>query len=309
MSAQVLIGGNPIGLASLSNAGAVPLQQNGRALAVRVRFTVPALGERVHGSFSWSYRTPQVAITFSRTAPASASAARVARLFPRDGESCPVPPPPPPPPPGPNGGGGGGGYIDPSGSVITRTGAPVADATVKLTRRTTGHGPLNTVPNGSSIMSPSNRSNPDRTDALGHFGWDVLPGFYQVTASHPGCTGRNGRTAKTAVLAVPPPVVDLRLVLRCPRLHRTHTRLLVRVVNRAGGGVTVLARLQSRRAAAGFVTFRLGRRRLGEAVVDSRRHIATLTSRITIGRRPVLAVYSGDGRNAPARAHGHSRQR
>jgi YVTN family beta-propeller protein len=307
MSAQVLIGGSPIGLAVLSNRGAVPLQQNGSPAALTVRFTVPALGERVHGSFNWSYRTPQIAITFSRTAPASASAARIARLVPRDGESCPVPPPPPPPPPGPNGGGGGGGYIDPSGSVITRTGAPLADATVTLTRRASGHGPLSKVPNGSSIMSPSNRRNPDHTDALGHFGWDVLPGFYQVTASHPGCTGRGGRTAKTAVLAVPPPVADLRLVLRCPRLHRNHTRLVLRVVNRAGGGVTVLALLHSRRAAAGFVTFRLGRRLVGTAVVDSRRHMATLTSSVTVGRRPVVAVYSGDAHNAPAR--GRSRQR
>lgn len=41
-------------------------------------------------------------------------------------------------------------------------------------------------------MSPSNRANSDTTDAAGHFGSDVIPGFYKVQASAPSC-----RTAET----------------------------------------------------------------------------------------------------------------
>ena len=81
-----------------------------------------------------------------------------------------------------SGSGGGGGYIDPSGIVRTAAGAPVKGAKVTLLHRASGS-KLGTVPNGSGIMSPANRRNPDRTDAIGHFGWDVLAGFYQVTAT------------------------------------------------------------------------------------------------------------------------------
>ena len=60
-------------------------------------------------------------------------------------------------------------------------------------------------------MSPSNRTNPDTTDANGHFGWDVLAGYYKVRASAPGCSA-----AETAVLTIPPPVTDLDIGLSCP---------------------------------------------------------------------------------------------
>ncbi len=65
-------------------------------------------------------------------------------------------------------------------------------------------------------MSPDNRSNPDKTDINGHFGWDVFPGYYRVTATSKQCKG----SAVSKVYAVPPPVTDIKLVLNCPHLKR-----------------------------------------------------------------------------------------
>ena len=48
-------------------------------------------------------------------------------------------------------------------------------------------GPFTIVPDGSAIMSPMNRVNPDRSEASGHFGWDVIAGFYKVRAEKTGC--------------------------------------------------------------------------------------------------------------------------
>ena len=60
-------------------------------------------------------------------------------------------------------------------------------------------------------MSPANRDNPDSTDGTGHFGWDVIAGYYKVEASAPGCA-----TASTGVLNIPPPVTNLDIRLSCP---------------------------------------------------------------------------------------------
>ena len=60
-------------------------------------------------------------------------------------------------------------------------------------------------------MSPANRNNPDSTDGTGHFGWDVIAGYYKVEASAPGCA-----TASTGVLNIPPPVTNLDIRLSCP---------------------------------------------------------------------------------------------
>jgi sugar lactone lactonase YvrE len=115
-------------------------------------------------------------------------------------------------------------YIDPSGTVVDdSTGQPIAGATVTLLRSNTVHGALASVPNGSGLMSPSNRKNPDQTNSVGGFGWDVTPGFYQLQASAPGYTCdpanppqgftcANGAVV-SGVFAVPPAAVDLRLPL------------------------------------------------------------------------------------------------
>jgi hypothetical protein len=74
------------------------------------------------------------------------------------------------------------------------------------------------VPDGSAIMSPSNRSNPDFTTPDGHFGWDVVAGYYLVRAEAPGCVSDANRSqayAESAVLEIPPPVTNLDLRLFC----------------------------------------------------------------------------------------------
>ncbi len=103
-------------------------------------------------------------------------------------------------------------YIDPSGTVVDQDGRPVPDATVTLLRSDDPQAPFEVVPDGSDLMSPANRRNPMTTGATGAFGWDVVAGYYRVTATADGCS-----TAQTDVLTIPPPVTGLRLVLTCER--------------------------------------------------------------------------------------------
>ena len=109
-------------------------------------------------------------------------------------------------------------YIDPSGHVIDQNDNPVAGATVTLYRSDSGAGPFDVVPDGDAIMSPSNRTNPDMTDAEGFFHWDVIVGYYKVRAEKPGCVNPSNTAqayVETAVLAIPPPALDLVLRLQC----------------------------------------------------------------------------------------------
>ncbi|HEY6963034.1 MAG TPA: carboxypeptidase-like regulatory domain-containing protein [Gaiellaceae bacterium] len=101
-------------------------------------------------------------------------------------------------------------YYDPSGTVVDGSGAPIAGATVTLFRSDTATGTFTQVPDGSTIMSPGNRSNPDATGADGTFAWNVSSGFYKVTAAAPGCV-----STTTGALRVPPPVTGLVLTLSC----------------------------------------------------------------------------------------------
>jgi hypothetical protein len=101
-------------------------------------------------------------------------------------------------------------YIDPSGVTRYQTGGLAPNAIVILYRGDSPDGPFEALSNGSAVMSPKNRRNPDATDADGHFGWDVVPGFYRVTATTAGCV------AESAVLTIPPAVTDIELVFQCP---------------------------------------------------------------------------------------------
>jgi len=110
-------------------------------------------------------------------------------------------------------------YIDPSGIVRTTTGIPLGGATVTLLRANTPAGPFLQVPNGSLIMSPSNRTNPAVTIGNGAFAWDVISGYYVVHAERPGCYAPGNPSTphvETPVLAVPPPQLNLVLELECP---------------------------------------------------------------------------------------------
>jgi len=211
-------------------------------------------------------------------------------------DGCPPPPPQPPP-------NNGGLYIDPSGTVHTRGGHPVADARVLLLRSARRRARLRPVARGSAIMSPANRRNPDHSDELGFFGWDVTPGWYQVRASHRGCA-----TGATRRLHVPPPAVGLSIALSCPHLRyarstvslrvsrersvsRVHTLLLtVRVSGHRGHG-----------RAVGIVTLRASRRSLGQVALDARSGTATLVT-VVSGRPWLRATYSGDGAYAASRS-------
>jgi hypothetical protein len=109
-------------------------------------------------------------------------------------------------------------YIDPSGVVRDTLGQPIEEATVLLLRSSSADGPFFAVPSGSPLMSPANRVNPDETDPLGRFGWDVVAGFYVVRASKPGCVAAANHAATYAesrVMEIPPPVTDLDLRLFC----------------------------------------------------------------------------------------------
>lgn len=103
-------------------------------------------------------------------------------------------------------------YIDPSGSVVDGNNgdAPVAGATVTLLTSDSLGGSYTAVENGSAVMSPANRTNPDKSGTAGQFGWDTVPGFYEVQATKPGCG-----TATTPAFEVPPPQTELKLVLHC----------------------------------------------------------------------------------------------
>jgi DNA-binding beta-propeller fold protein YncE len=109
-------------------------------------------------------------------------------------------------------------YLDPSGRVLTGGGAPVVGATVTLSVQDPATNVFGPVPNGSAIMSPSNRRNPDRTTADGEFAWDVLAGRYKVRAQKAGCHkvgDKKTAFAETTNLDVPPPRVGLVLRLDC----------------------------------------------------------------------------------------------
>jgi hypothetical protein len=109
-------------------------------------------------------------------------------------------------------------YIDPSGWVLTTRGEPIEGARVTLYRAESPFGPFEIVPDGSAIMAPKNRTNPDYTDGAGHFGWDVVAGYYVVRAEYPGCVSPDNPDqayVETMVLPVPPEWLDLHLYLDC----------------------------------------------------------------------------------------------
>jgi YVTN family beta-propeller protein len=220
-------------------------------------------------------------------------------------------------PPGPGGMNGCGGnsmggtfnvYTDPSGSVSTSGHVPVADATVTLQRAAHQGARLRPVANGSVVMSPGNRRNPDRTTAEGLFGWDVLSGYYRVTASHPGCAavGRS-RTARTRELRVPPAVLGLRLTLRCPHLKRSTTHVALRARRVPVAQVMLLARVRGRGRPSGVLTFSSGRRKLGVAPLSARSGSAEITVPARLIHGVVSVSYGGSGLLKAGRAQARPR--
>jgi hypothetical protein len=109
-------------------------------------------------------------------------------------------------------------YIDPSGLVRTPQGNGIPGATMTLFRADSPNGPFVQVPNGSTIMAPYNRRNPDKTGTMGDFGWDVIAGYYKVRAEKAGCVSAANPAqsyVESAVLTIPPAVTNLDLRLTC----------------------------------------------------------------------------------------------
>jgi hypothetical protein len=180
-------------------------------------------------------------------------------------------------------------YIDPSGVVRDKAGSPLSGAIVTLARSASASGPFFAVPDGSAIMSPANRTNPTQTGSDGRFGWDVVAGFYVVSATKSGCVSAadpSQAAATSPVLTIPPPVTNLDLRLDCtPRttppppappatgggtpppviIAQTPPRKLAslgKVTLRKGRVllVTIACAKAAKKACAGTVTVKLGRK-------------------------------------------------
>ena len=165
------------------------------------------------------------------------------------------------------------------------------------------------MPNGSDLMAPSNRRNPDRTGLLGLFAWDVQPGFYRVDATHPRCA-----PASTDRLEVPPPRLHLVIRLRCKSLRLAKTRTIVRATKQPAGGAALRATVMAARGRArpprskraGTVTFRTGKRVIATVAIaaDSGTAVVLVPARKKLGRI-VTATFDGNG--ALARSSGRAR--
>ena len=123
-----------------------------------------------------------------------------------------------------------GFWVDPSGTVDNQHGDPVPGASVTLQQSPSGNPPFTPVPAGSAVMSPGNRTNPQITDAAGSYGWDVLPGFYDLAVTAPGCT-----PLTSDPVHVPPPVTGLTLTLTCSAAAPTVSTVSPRSGPTAGG--------------------------------------------------------------------------
>ncbi|MDP2774593.1 MAG: carboxypeptidase regulatory-like domain-containing protein [Nocardioides sp.] len=127
-------------------------------------------------------------------------------------------------------------YIDPSGTVTDQWGRPIAGAGVTLQRSESFDGEFTVVPDGNSIMSPSNRTNPDVTNDVGYFRWDVTAGWYKVKVDAAGCD-----SATTAAMRVPPEKIDLVVKVSCPSAAAPTPTVAPKVAGAAKVGATIRA--------------------------------------------------------------------
>jgi DNA-binding beta-propeller fold protein YncE len=191
-------------------------------------------------------------------------------------------------------------YVDPSGKVTSTKGVPLPDAKVVLESSTTANGKFTAPANGSTLMSPSNRRNPDFTDPLGLFGWEVQPGYYKAQASAPGCfvgSRRKDRVVSTKAFSVPPPVTGISLQLTCPKLKRTTSKITFST-RRGSQTVTVKVAGHGHGMAYGEVTVKLGARKLTTLPLIDGKALVLVTA-----KGELTASYSGDGYYASSTAH------
>jgi hypothetical protein len=99
----------------------------------------------------------------------------------------------------------------------------------------------------------------------------------------------------------------LALRLRCTGVHRTATRVRLRVVHEGAGTTLLRATVSSKRRRGhkltGTVTFRVGRRALLSTVLDPVKRTAGVDLPRLKLRGRFSATYSGNALFAPSRSH------
>ena len=134
-------------------------------------------------------------------------------------------------------------YEDPSGTVVDTRGNPIGGARVSIWRAPTSLGPFARVSASDPVIRPS--VNPEITDSSGTFQWDVMAGYYRLTAEAPACTAANSiePVVSTQTLPVPPPQVGIKLVLSCPNEAPPPVPAVTSVdppLGSANGGTTIV---------------------------------------------------------------------
>ena len=188
-------------------------------------------------------------------------------------------------------------YIDPSGTVVNQSNVPIKGAKVTLETSPSPTGTFSAVPDGSSTMSAANTTNPYTTDATGTFAWDVLAGYYEISATAAGCN-----TVTTLPMQVPPPVTGLVLKLTCAFVSRTASSVTLSSNGspvQLGGSVTFTANV-SGTSPTGTVNFYDGSALLASDVSLSSGSASFTTTGLSSGSHSITASYSGDGSNYPS---------
>jgi YVTN family beta-propeller protein len=183
--------------------------------------------------------------------------------------------------------------VDPSGFVRSTTGIPLQHA--KVTLQSEGAAHKFTAPRAGqhSVFDPA--INPEFSDQLGHYGWNVVPGHYRTTVSHPKCASVVSRT-----VTVPPPVTNLSVRLRCHGLTRARSQLALKVLGkpRAKGGAVLQVTVRSRGSRPqGEVKLTVAHRTLS---VPLNAHGVALVAvpGLSLGNTSVKARYLGDATHA-----------
>ncbi len=199
-------------------------------------------------------------------------------------------------------------YVDPSGTVqATATDGstvPVSGATVTLSRQDPTSLSYTPVPNGSAIMSPSNRTNPQTTGATGTFAWDTIAGTYEISAQMAGCTPT---PVTSPAETVPPPALGIVLTLSCPNLTLASTTTTLSTPAGpliAGQPVAFTAGVTGSASPTGTVSIDDGATVLAVVPLDaSTTSVNFSTASLPPGAHTITATYSGDAANAPSTSH------
>jgi hypothetical protein len=202
-----------------------------------------------------------------------------------------------------------GVYIDPSGAVRDTNGVPIDGAQVTLLRSASADGPFFPIPDGSAIMSPSNRTNPVSTNSDGRFGWDVVAGYYVVSATKEGCHSAadpSRPNAVTGVLTIPPAVTNVDLRLNCGEsapaaatppatqppvvIAKTPKRTLIKLgaVKLVKGKVLVVritCAKSAKKACKGKVSAKIGKKAVGSHAFSKLKRGKSAAVKITLSKK------------------------